>query len=149
MDVTAFWTADGASVPAVTADEMREVDRVAVDAFGIGVLQMMEHAGRALAAIVLERADSAVTVLAGNGGNGGGGLCAARHLRNRGVDVRVVLDRPPAELGGPAAHHRETLAAMEVPVGVGPGAVTDDAETVVDALVGYGLTGPLSGTAAG
>jgi len=148
MDETAFRTVGGAPVPAVTADEMRRVDEVAVDAFGIGVLQMMEHAGRALAATIRERADGPVTVLAGNGGNGGGGLCAARHLRNRGVEVRVVLDRPPGELGGPAAHHHETLAAMGVPVAVGSDAVADDADAVVDALVGYGLTGPLSGTAA-
>jgi len=147
MSETEFRTVDGETVPAVTADEMRRVDEVAVDEFGIDVLQMMEHAGRALAATVRARADGPVTVLAGSGGNGGGGLCAARHLRNRGVEVRVVLDRPAAELGGPAAHHHGTLAAMDVPVAVGPDAV-EDTETVVDALVGYGLSGPLSGTAA-
>lgn len=146
MDETLFRTGDGEPVPAVTAEEMRRVDDVAVAAFGIDVLQMMEHAGRALAGAVRDRTEGQVTVLAGSGGNGGGGLCAARHLRNRGVEVRVVLDRPPEDLRGPAAHHHETLAAMDVPVAVGADAV--DAGTVVDALVGYGLSGPLSGTAA-
>lgn len=148
MDERAFRTSGGEPVPAVTAAEMRRVDDLAVDAFGIAVLQMMEHAGRALAGIVRERADGPVTVLAGSGGNGGGGLCAARHLRNRDVDVRVVLDRPPGSLAGPAAHHHATLSAMDVPVAVGPDGVEDDTETVVDALVGYGLSGPISGTAA-
>lgn len=144
MDREAFETNSGDSVPAVTATEMRAVDRVAVAEFGIEVLQMMEHAGRALAQTVRARTDGGVTILAGNGGNGGGGLCAARHLANRGVGVRVVLDRPSADLTGPAAHHHATLSAMGVPVEVG----TDefDGDTIVDALVGYGLDGPLSGT---
>ena len=146
MDATLFQSADGRSVPAVTAEEMRTVDRVAVDAFGIEVLQMMEHAGRALAGRVVERTDGPVTVLAGNGGNGGGGLCCARHLVNRRVDVRVVLNRAPGELSGPAAHHHATLDAMDCPIAVGPGAV--ETPGVVDALVGYGLSGPLAGTAA-
>jgi NAD(P)H-hydrate epimerase len=108
----------------------------------------MEHAGRALAGAVRERTDGPVTILAGNGGNGGGGLCCARHLRNRGVEVRVVLDRAPDYLSGPAAHHHATLAEMGVPVAVGPEEGDPDAGTVVDALVGYGLSGPLRDTAA-
>ena len=44
-----FRTEDGLELPAVTAQEMREVDRVAMDEFGLGVLQMMENAGRSLA----------------------------------------------------------------------------------------------------
>jgi len=157
MNADAFHTTDGRAVPAVTAAEMREVDRVAVESFGIGVLQMMEHAGRALAGEVLDQLESvgaddgkpAVTVLAGSGGNGGGGLCCARHLANRGVPVAVVLDRAPAALTGPAAHHRETLEAMGVPIGVGPDQLsTGPGHVIVDAVVGYGLDGPLQGTAA-
>lgn len=148
MDEAAFETARGDPVPAVTASEMREVDRVAVDEFGIEVLQMMEHAGRALAGAARERSEGPVTVLAGNGGNGGGGLCAARHLRNRGVELRVVLDREPGELSGPAAHHHATLCEMGVPVGVGIGALPAATDLLLDALVGYGLSGPLRGSAA-
>jgi len=147
MDEAAFETAHGDSVPAVTASEMREVDRVAVDDFGIGVLQMMEHAGRALAAVGRERSEEPVTVLAGDGGNGGGGLCAARHLRNHGAEVRVVLDREHSAHSGPAAHHHATLREMGVSVGVGADAVPADTALFLDALVGYGLSGPLCGTA--
>lgn len=145
MDDQLFRTPGGTPVPAVSAEEMRSVDRVAVESFGIEVLQMMEHAGRALAETVRERADGPVTVLAGNGGNGGGGLCCARHLANRGAEVQVVLDRAPGDLSGPAAHHHATLDAMDCPVAVGPRTI--DTSVVVDALVGYGLSGPLSGTA--
>jgi len=82
-----FTTPAGRAVPAVTAAEMAEVDRVAVDEVGLRLLQMMENAGRTLAAQVRALADGPVTVLAGSGGNGGGGLAAARELANRGLST--------------------------------------------------------------
>ena len=72
-------------VPTVTVAQMREVDRIMVDELHIELLQMMENAGRCLAAhtrgwlggqVIGRR----VVVLAGSGGNGGGGLVAARRL---------------------------------------------------------------------
>jgi len=149
MEPDAFTTTDGRSVTAVTAAEMRAVDRVAVEEFGVALLQMMENAGRTLAWHVRDVAKGPVTVLAGSGGNGGGGLCAARHLANRDVPVSVVLDRDHDDLAGAARTQYETLAAMDVPVEAGVDALSQrDPETVVDALVGYGLDGPLRGTAA-
>ncbi|WP_436930719.1 NAD(P)H-hydrate epimerase [Halosimplex halobium] len=149
MDARAFRTETGRSVTAVTAAEMRDVDRVAVEEFGVSLLQMMENAGRNLARHVREAGAEPVVVLAGNGGNGGGGLCAARHLANRDVEVSVVLDRSPEGLDGAARTQYETLAAMGVPVDDGVDALVDRrAGTVVDALVGYGLDGRLRGTAA-
>lgn len=149
MDSTLFHTADGEPVPAVTAAEMRAVDRVAVETFGLGLLQMMENAGRNLASVVREARSGPVTVLAGSGGNGGGGLCCARHLENRELSVSVVLDRDPAELEGAARAQYETLSAMDVPIEVGTAALESaDPAALVDALVGYGLDGALRGQAA-
>jgi len=149
MDSGRFERPDGSSVTAVTAAEMRSVDRVAVEEFGLALLQMMENAGRTLASQARSLTDGAVTVLAGDGGNGGGGLCAARHLANRGVDVSVVLDRPPGELTGAAETQYETVSAMGVPIGTGPESVgASSPDVLVDALVGYGLSGPLRGPAA-
>jgi NAD(P)H-hydrate epimerase len=148
-----FETADGRPVTAVTADEMRDVDRVAVEELGLELLGMMENAGRNLAASVRETVDETadeveqVVVLAGDGGNGGGGLACARHLANHGVPVSVVLDRPADQLTGAAATQHGIVDAMEVPVAVGPDALPADG-VFVDALVGYGLGGPLRGTAA-
>jgi len=51
-----FHTQGGILVPAVTAEQMREVDRIAVAEFGLGILQMMENAGRSLAENVMENA---------------------------------------------------------------------------------------------
>ena len=148
-----FRTAKGVSVPAVTAEQMRAVDRVAMEDFGLGILQMMENAGRNLAGNVLEMLGGVggrVTVLAGGGGNGGGGLCCARHLHNRGVTVQVVLDRDPGRLTGAAGVQWEILQAAGLGLVTGKdvdGAIRE-AQIVVDALVGYSLRGAPRGRAA-
>lgn len=145
----AFVTDDGQSVPAVTTGEMREVDRVAVEEVGPELLQMMENAGRTLAEFARARTDESVVVLAGDGGNGGGGLCAARHLSNHAWDVQVVLDRPAAELTGAAATQYRILRGtdatlLETDV---ERCALDDAGLVVDAVIGYGLRGAPRGPA--
>lgn len=161
MAETSFLTPDGHTVPAVTAEEMRQVDEVAESRFGLGVLQTMENAGRSLARHARELRAKAgghghVAVLAGGGDNGGGGLCAARHLANHGVPVRVVLDRDPADLTGPAAAQARTLGetGVDLPAATGGGAAPGvgaaiaDAPVLVDALVGYGPTEALRGPTA-
>jgi NAD(P)H-hydrate epimerase len=148
-----FWTDDGIEVPSVTADQMREVDRIAVEEFGLGILQMMENAGRNLAENVIDlvgETGSDVAILAGGGGNGGGGLCCARHLHNRGFRVWVVLDRDEATLKGAARNQLRILRAA----GVQPADPSqarnalDRAQIVVDALIGYSLRGAPLGRAA-
>lgn len=147
-----FRTEAGVLVPAVTADQMQEVDRIATEEFGLGVLQMMENAGRNLAQNVLDMLDGRgeIAVLAGPGGNGGGGLCCARHLHNRGLRVSVVLDRDPETLTGAACTQYKILAAA----GLEPIAASEAeevfwrSEVVVDALIGYGLRGDPRGRTA-
>ena len=168
-DLVLFRTEDGIVVPAVTAEQMREVDRIAVEEFGLGILQMMENAGRNLALNVMDMLDSAracpepcpeqgrrgsrrgeVTVLAGAGGNGGGGLCCARHLHNRGFKVWVVLDRDSRMLRGAAANQLNILQAAGVQA-VDPSqaeGVIHRSQIVVDALIGYSLRGAPQGKAA-
>src|SRR6056297_750352 len=112
MSQHSFRTSTGRSVTAVTAQEMRDVDRIAVEDVGLQLLQMMENAGRILAWHVRNARDGDVIVVAGNGGNGGGGLTCARHLANRKIPVQVVLDRPPAGLSGAVAHQCRILNEM-------------------------------------
>jgi NAD(P)H-hydrate epimerase len=112
MSRNSFRTSMGRSVATVTADELRDVDRVAVEEVGLQLLQMMENAGRILAWHVRDVRESDVVVVAGNGGNGGGGLTCARHLANRDIPVRVVLDRPSEALSGAAAHQYRILDEM-------------------------------------
>ena len=101
----------------LSTDEMVEVDRLMIEHHGIELVQMMENAGRNLAALVVGlHPDRPVTVYCGGGGNGGGGMVAARHLTNRGVDVAVVLDRPRAAFGGVPAHQLGILERMDLPL---------------------------------
>lgn len=141
-----FRTEEGDGVPAVTAEEMREADRIAMEEFGLGMLQMMENAGRNVAQGVLSLLDGVtgdVTVLAGSGGNGGGGLCCARHLHNRGFKVRILLDGDESTLSDAATNQLRILRAA----GVQPSDLSQASEflrgskLVVDALIGYGLRG--------
>lgn len=141
-----FETIDGTPVPALTAAQMREVDRIAVEEYGLGILQMMENAGRSLAQNAVEmlgRAGGRVAVLAGSGGNGGGGLCCARHLHNRGFEVWVMLSRPAEELGGAARVQLDILRAAGIEPVEEEQACTAiaRADLTVDALIGYSLRG--------
>lgn len=148
MAASTFRTPAGVLVPTVSAAEMAEVDRVATSETGPNLFQMMEHAGRSLALTVMDLDVSGpVVVLAGTGGNGGGGLCAARHLANRGVDVTVVVSHP-SRLGDVPAAQLDVFRATpgrEVTV-ADLGRLTP--AVVVDAVVGYSLRGSLHGTAA-
>ena len=90
------------ALPAITTDQMREVDRTMIQDIGITLIQMMENAGRHLATLAREKLGGKVeskriVVLAGRGNNGGGGLVAARRLANWGADVCIVLAASPAE----------------------------------------------------
>jgi len=101
------------SIPTVTAEQMREVDRLAVEGFGLLPIQMMENAGIRLAELVLRKFQpGTVAVLCGRGGNGGGGLGPARHLANRGVRVAVTLGADPDRLGNLPKHQLSILERM-------------------------------------
>ncbi|NNC75647.1 MAG: NAD(P)H-hydrate epimerase [Acidimicrobiia bacterium] len=127
------------SFPAITRSDMVEVDRVMIEDLGISLLQMMENAGRNLADLAIERfSPTSVAVYSGPGGNGGGGMAAARHLHNRGVAVAVHLVRP--DLGEVPAKQRSTLDRMGVPVGE-VGDAVPSVDLVIDAIIGYSLLG--------
>lgn len=123
----------------LTAAQMVEVDRVMIEGLHIELIQMMENAGRHLSQLVLDLATpSSATVLAGSGGNGGGGLVCARHLANQGVDVRVVLGSD--RFSGVPAHQLDVVTRMGLAV-VSAATEPPPADAVVDALVGYSLRG--------
>ncbi len=129
----------------LTRDEMIEVDRVMVNELGIELVQMMENAGRNLAQLAIERyRPTSVLVCAGSGGNGGGGMVAARHLANRGVEVAVAVTRAGDTFGGAARHQFDILDRMGAPVGD----VTADTDLLIDAVIGYSLRGEPTGSSA-
>lgn len=148
-----FHTSGGIAVPALSRAEMVEVDRVAVEETGPTLLQMMEHAGQALCESAFEMLGdewrgARVAILAGPGGNGGGGICAGRHLANRGVDALVVTSRPPTQARGAAVEQLRTLAEGPARLVAWSDAFDlGDVDLVIDAVIGYSLeaapTGPL------
>src|SRR5665811_2180449 len=141
MTTDAFRTPTGLVVPAITTDQMREVDRVAVEEVGPNLYQMMENAGRSLAEMCAQSlgerwAEKRIVVCAGSGGNGGGGMCAARHLSNHGGDVTLVVTDPSGLTGVPAAQLALFRAAGGHVVDAGQvGSIV--ADLVVDAVLGY------------
>jgi NAD(P)H-hydrate epimerase len=140
-----FPNASASSIPALTAEQMREVDRLAVEEFGLLLIQMMENAGIHLAELALQRFEpQAVAVLCGPGGNGGGGLVAARHLANHGVRVAVTLGADRDRLGEVPRHQLSILERMRVSIGTEPSA----SDLILDALIGYSLHGNPRGRAA-
>ena len=132
------------AVPALTTEQMRAVDHVMVEDLHIELVQMMENAGRSLAELAIIRfSPRSLTILAGPGGNGGGGLVAARHLANRGCQVQVVLTEP-GHLTPVPAHQADILARMGVTIASRPAT----ADLIIDAMIGYSLRGDPAGAAA-
>jgi len=140
----------GDLVASVTAAQMREIDRVAVEETGPSLPQMLEHAGRSLAEWVVatpgRRApELKVLVVAGSGGHGAGGVAAARHLRGRVGRVEVLLAREPgpgSALESQARTYRADGGLFRRERSLDRGAIPD---LVVDALFGYGLRGAPTG----
>ncbi|MFO7769409.1 MAG: NAD(P)H-hydrate epimerase [bacterium] len=149
--------------PAVTAEEIRDVDRLAVEKYGISHGQMMEMAGDRLASLAAEilglpdhhGTPAPILLMIGPGDNGSAGLVASRLLSNRGLEPRVVCACEMEKLGEETLRRLHTLRQMGIriteidPEGEGPGLEGEDHPAlIIDALVGSGLTGPLEGKAA-
>jgi len=96
----------------LTRAQAREVDRVAIERFGIAGVVLMENAGRGVVDVLLEVDPSLakmeigalprVAILCGKGNNAGDGFVIARHLWLRGLSTQVILLSPPSELTGDA-----------------------------------------------
>jgi len=136
-------------LPRLTADEMRKVDRAMVSDLRIELIQMMENAGYVLAALARDRflggdpVGRHVLALCGAGGNGGGGLVAARRLHGWGARVRVITTRPPEGFLGVPEHQLDIAERLGIPIThADEPTVLGDFDLVLDAIVGTGLSGP-------
>lgn len=145
---------------ALTASEMREVDRLTTERIGISGAQLMENAGRnaadAVRRVIADHPKARVSVLCGKGNNGGDGLVVARYLREDKVTVDVILFARPAEIRGDAATNLKRWLDSGGSVSV----VLDAADwqrflpnvcaasVIVDAMLGTGLRGPATGVIA-
>jgi NAD(P)H-hydrate epimerase len=139
------------------AAEMRELDRLAIDTYGIPGVVLMENAGAQVARILWQEYPELqarrVAVLCGRGNNGGDGFVIARYLHNIGVPVSVFIMGEPGDIRGDAGAHLDMLRR----VGVAPEAVITSAsaqavgarlaeyDILIDALLGTGLKAKVSG----
>ena len=134
-----------------TALEMREIDRITIEEYGVPSLVLMERAGLAVASRISELFHHRkVIVLCGPGNNGGDGLVVARCLFNRGCRVKVLMTAGIDSLSPDCGIQLEIAKKMGIPVR--PGAALDEGEThaavIVDAVFGTGLARVVSGGAA-
>lgn len=136
---------------------IREVDRIAIEDYGIPGVVLMENASRGLCEEAMKMLDAAgeisplVMVICGAGNNGGDGYALARHLHNRGVDVALVpLGQPRAlsDAGINAAVARKMDLLHVSPEDVEEFAAANHVSLIVDAIFGTGLDRPVSGHAA-
>lgn len=135
----------------LTREQARELDRRAMQEFGVPGIVLMENAGRGMAELLRSLGIEGLVVLCcGKGNNGGDGFVMARHLDNAGVHVRVLLFGDPTQLSGDAAVNYRILAASGIALEVFAGPTLDeerlsrelaDADWIVDALFGSGLRG--------
>jgi NAD(P)H-hydrate epimerase len=137
----------------LSREEVRALDRRAIEEFGVPSVVLMENAGRGAAELLISLGvHGQVVVCCGKGNNGGDGFVIARHLDNRGISVRVLLFARPEDLAGDAAINYQIIARAGLPIVIHADNPVDDpalrgelaaAEWVVDALFGTGLAGPV------
>lgn len=140
----------------VTAAQMRELDRQAIEEIGMPSLVLMENAGRTTYQVLRQEfphLNGPVAVVAGRGNNGGDGFVVARYLANDGLPVTVFLFAPRDQVKGDARVNLDILAHLGVEVVE----ILDEAalateicrvahsRLIVDALLGTGLNAEVGG----
>jgi NAD(P)H-hydrate epimerase len=142
---------------ALTAAEMKEVDRLTTERYRVPSLTLMENAGTSVAEFIARRFPNLgrrrIVVLCGKGNNGGDGFVVARKLREMGAKPEVCSFAAPNEMRGDAALNRnrwlETGAELGVVSDAGSfgeaKAAIASADVIVDALLGTGARGAVDG----
>jgi NAD(P)H-hydrate epimerase len=129
-------------VPSATAAQMAEADRIASEELGIPLELLMENASHQIA--VAARlflggvAGKKIVAFAGSGNNGGDALGALRHLRGWGADIGAVLSGPAERLRPLARAQHDILMKL----GVRLDAAAENADLLIDGLLGYSVAGP-------
>lgn len=144
--------------PALTREQVRQVDRIAIEDYGIPGIVLMENASRAVADIARRRlsnsADPRVVIVTGTGNNAGDGFAVVRHLHNARISVVVLLAGDPGRITGDAATNLEIIRKMQLDIrtlsrdeqGLDQlRAELSRSDLIIDAIFGTGLSGPIRG----
>src|SRR3972149_785489 len=140
---------------ALTREEMRELDRRAIEEYKIPGIVLMKNAGRNMEEEVLQMIDNPhqakVAILCGKGNNGGDGFVVARHLHNHSIRVDVFLVAKISDIlkDGDAGTNLQILLNMKIPVKEildipGVNSILKELNgynILADALFGTGLSG--------
>lgn len=133
----------------MTRDEVRLVDRTAIEWLGLPGIALMENAGRSAAEILQRRgAIGPVWVCTGSGNNGGDGFVIARHLWLAGIEVRILQAADPERLKGDALINHQVAAKLGLELLRYDDArdrarwlaERSEADWIVDALLGTGVS---------
>ena len=105
---------------ALTRQAVREIDRRAIEEYGIPGVVLMENAGRNAAELLrdLNPLRLRVAIVCGPGNNGGDGFVMARHLDRLGLTVNMYLFADPNTLSPDAAVNYRTVERMGLPLAV-------------------------------
>ncbi len=127
----------------LTRQQVREVDRIAIEEYGIPGIVLMENAARNAAEEIIRIVGTtkiAAGIICGNGNNGGDGYAIARHLHNRGVDVVVYADLP-GRLSPDCQTNRDIVRKMGIELEHYYHVETaEENDILIDALLGTGLS---------
>jgi NAD(P)H-hydrate epimerase len=148
---------EGDGMKVLTSQQMKEIDRKAIEDFGIIGPILMENAGLQIAMEIMDCFPDInyeeIVIVAGKGNNGGDGFVVARHLYNQGCRPHVILLAKMKELKGDAALNAGITHRMGVKISEAPTEkewrvqkkALKKATIVLDAIFGTGLTKPAKG----
>jgi ADP-dependent NAD(P)H-hydrate dehydratase / NAD(P)H-hydrate epimerase len=128
------------------AEQVRELDRTAIEDFGIPGLTLMENAGLAAYSLLRERWPEVqdITVVCGTGNNGGDGFVVARLALKDGIAVRVLQLGSPDKLSGDAKCNADEYMALGGEV-IPFESIPEQTEVIVDGVFGTGLEREVTG----
>ncbi len=141
----------------LSAQQMQDMDRCAIGEYGMPGIVLMENAGRGAAAIIADRYSALrpgpVLIVVGKGNNGGDGFVIARHLTNRGWNVRLLVLAQREQIGGDAAANLCILEHNGDDIAYAPDSASfkhlwpgyNNSVLVVDAIFGNGLNSEIRG----
>ena len=136
-----------------SVEEMRNLDKTAIEKFGIPQELLMENAGEAMYFVIHQEfgiKNKKFVVFCGIGNNGGDGLVVARKIHSNGGDVKVLLLGDEKKFSGSAKTNCETISKLPIKVKHSDSfkAIKNDlleCDAVVDAVFGTGLTRDVEG----
>ncbi|MCX8082142.1 MAG: NAD(P)H-hydrate epimerase [bacterium] len=139
----------------MTREEIAIIERETEEVYGISRLILMENAGRTLAEVIRNRfpTDKQICIVAGKGNNGGDGFVAGRYLFNSGMNVKVIYTDPPEKFSSLCFTNYQILCKMGIDNFIFKRdldilKILEKSDVIIDAVLGTGIKGNVTGTSA-